>query len=240
MSNTVPLFPCKSLDTTLEFYRALGFEVTHAQSEPYLYGAVRWGEVNIHFAGLRVYGAKDSFGASLVFVPDVAPVHHAFAANLRAHYGRVPTAGCPRITRLRREHTRFKIFDPAGNMLIVINQSEPETDYSAYDQTMSELARALDNAVFLRDTYSNDKGAARALDVALARVRDATPLERALALAARAEIAVAMGDMERAQSARQELAQIALPDEERARYREDLQAADELERWIVVERNRVR
>jgi hypothetical protein len=105
-------------------------------------------------------------------------------------------------------------------------------DYGAYDTTMSDMARALGNAIFLRDTYANDKGAARALDVALQRGYNSAPLERGLALAARAELAVAMGDVERASSARLELAQIVLTDEERQRHREALQAADALEQWI--------
>jgi hypothetical protein len=43
-SHATPLFPCVSLDETLAFYRALGFEVTHEQSDPYVYGAVRRGD----------------------------------------------------------------------------------------------------------------------------------------------------------------------------------------------------
>ncbi|KFA89770.1 hypothetical protein [Archangium violaceum] len=56
------------------------------------------------------------------------------------------------------------------------------------------------------------------------------PLERARALAARAELAVALGDETRARSAREELQRIPLSEEERARFREELEAADALAR----------
>lgn len=117
-------------------------------------------------------------------------------------------------------------------MLIYINHDESDVEYGESDENLSGLARALENAAFLRDTYANDKAAARALDVALARHEPADPIDRARALAARSELAVAMGDAERAQAVRFELKQIPLSDEERARFRHELQAADELERWL--------
>ncbi|HEU4322573.1 MAG TPA: hypothetical protein VFS21_05440 [Roseiflexaceae bacterium] len=227
----VSLFPCASLSATLDFYRALGFAVSHEQDKPYLYAAVQRGGVELHFSNLRAYGAKNGFGAALVFVSDVALHHWAFADGLRAHYGAVPTAGTPRITRLRPGQTRFTVFDPTGNVLIYIDRREPAIDYGASDAGLSALEQVLDNAVFLRDTYSNDAAAAKVLDRALDQHRDAAPIDRARALAARAELAVALGDVERAQSARAELGAIALPEALRARFREELEAADDLERW---------
>ncbi len=227
----VPLFPCASLGATLDFYRALGFEVSHQQGEPYLYAAVRRGGAELHFSNLRTYGAKNGFGAALVLVSDIALHHRAFADGLRAGYGAVPTAGLPRITRLRPGQTRFTVFDPTGNVLIYIDRSEPEIDYNASDAGLSALEQALGNAVFLRETYSNDGAAAKVLDRALDQHRDAAPIDRARALAARAELAVALGDAERALSARTELATIALPEALRAHFRDELEAADVLEGW---------
>jgi hypothetical protein len=210
MQSTIPLLPCKSL------------EGTHEQTTPYLYGAVRRGEVDLHFASLSVYGAKNAFGASLVFVPKVQPVHQVFAEGLRAKYGRVPTTGLPRITRLGKEQTRFKVFDPSGNLLIYISIDEPEAEYGGSEENLSGLAQALENALFLRDTYANDAAAAKALDVALRRHATVTPIDRALALAARAELAVAMRDTERLRAVRFELQQIPLSTEDRERFRVEL------------------
>ena len=65
----IPLLPCASYEATITFYEALGFTVTHAQQEPYLYIAVRRNAVELHFSdALRVYQAKNPFGACLVFV----------------------------------------------------------------------------------------------------------------------------------------------------------------------------
>ncbi len=235
METTIPLFPCKSLDTTLDFYQALGFEGTYRQDEPYLYAAVQRGNVVIHFSKLSVWSAKNA--AALIHVPQIEPYFQAFSDGLREKFGRIPTAGLPRLTRLRPGHTRFHIFDPSGNVLLYINQDE---EYTYSESGSSPLAQALDKAAFLRDTYANDKAAARVLDLALARHISAVPIERACALAARAELAVAMGDSERVQAVRAELAAIPLSDEDHARYRDELQAADQLECWLVAKPSNMR
>lgn len=238
METTIPVFPCNSLDETLEFYRALGFTVTHEQTKPYLYGAVQRGEVELHFAHLTGRTTKPAAGCCLAIVPAVESYHRAFADGLRAHYGRVPTASHPRITRLRPGQTRFHVYDPCGNVLIFIDRDEPETTYEEPTETLSPLAGSLDNATFLRDTYANDEAAARVLDKALERNESAHPVERARALAARAELAVALGDAARARAVRAELAQIPLSDEDRARFHHELQAADELEQWLTQKPDR--
>jgi hypothetical protein len=238
METVVPLMPCKSLPETLDFYRTLGFEVTHEQTNPYVYGAVSKGDVHLHFSTLSAYGAKNAFGACLVMVQQVALVHRRCADALRTRFGRVPTAGFPRITRFGKQESRFKLFDPSGNMLIYIDQDESYSGYLEYQEDMSPMAQALDTADFLRDTYSNDGAAAKVLDKALAR-NDAgnniagTLIERARVLAARAEIAVAIGETERAGALRKELQAMALPDAAREQYRDELQAADVLEHWLV-------
>ena len=149
---------------------------------------------------------------------------------MRARYGRVPTAGLPRITRLRKGQTRFTTFDPSGNKLLFLDRDEPDMDYSWYQTKRSRLASAIEMAAFLRDTYYEDAAAAKVLDVALAKDVSADPVDRARALAARAELAVAMGDAERARAVRAELQQLPLSDRDRDRFRHELQAADELGR----------
>lgn len=231
MESTIPLFPCKALDETLAFYRALGFEVTYEQSEPYLYASVRRGEIEFHFSTLSVYGAKSSFGASLVFVQNAEQTLHAFADGLRAHYGRVLTAGVPRVTRMSKGIPRFRVFDPTGNMLIFLQPDEVDGQYQ-WSENQTALQAALANAEFLRDVYANDAAAAKSLDSALARHPDADPIDRALAWAARAELAVAMGDDEGVQRARAELGKIPLTAAQCQVYSAQLQAADHLAQWI--------
>lgn len=227
MENVTPVLMCKSPGESRTFYEAAGFSITYWQDTPYFYGAIQRGEISLHLT-------KGKSGAMcLVHVPDVAVYHRAIADGLRATYGRIPVAGFPRITRLRPGQTRFHLFDPTGNDLVFINMDEPDIDYDAYDDTLSPLMRALDTAAFLRDTYTDDKGAAKLLDKKLARHTDATPLERARVLASRAELAVALGEIEHSRALRHELEQIPLSDEDREQFHDELHAADYLERWIV-------
>ena len=51
---TIPMLPCKSIDETLEFYTALGFEITY-QQRPNTYGCVKYEEINLHFFTLKGY-----------------------------------------------------------------------------------------------------------------------------------------------------------------------------------------
>lgn len=227
MEHMTPLFACKSPDETLAFYEALGFTVTYRQDIPYLYAAVTRGEINLHFA-------KGKHGMTcLVHVPEVGIYHQAFADGLRAHYGRIPTADFPRMTRLMPGQTRFQVFDPTGNILLFINHDEPDIDYDAYDDSLSPLMQVLENVAFLRDTYADDQSAAKFLDKKLAQHTNAAPIERALALAVRTELAVAMGDSAKADATRAELRQIPLPAEDRERFHDALHAADALERWLT-------
>jgi hypothetical protein len=168
-------------------------------------------------------------------VDEVEVPHRAFVDGLRRAFGRIPTAGIPRITRLRKGQTRFAVFDPAGNTIIFITRSEPEMSYDEEsDEGKSRLATALDTAVWLRDIRGfDDVAAARVLDKALARNEPAPPLDRARAIAARAELAVALGDTERTHTLRAELQQMPLSDEERERFKDELQAADDLERLLT-------
>lgn len=230
MEEIIPLFSCKNPDETMDFYAALGFEIAYRQDKPYFYAALQRGGINIHFSKGAAKGS-----ACMIHVPDVHVYHKAFADGLRAKYGAVPTANFPRLTRLQKTQTRFYVFDPTENNLLFINKDEPDYDYSTYPTDLSAMERALDNAAFLRDTYTDDKAAAKMLDKALARHTSAPLIERARVIATRAELAVAMGDTEMADKLCADIEQIQLSVEERERYAEELQAADALERWIKGE-----
>jgi hypothetical protein len=237
--SVIPMLPCVSLEETLGFYRALGFEVTHEQTWPYTYGAVSRNGVDLHFyGGFKGFDPAKSYASCLVMVDDIEAPHREFFDGLRRAFGRIPTAGIPRITRLRKGQTRFGIFDPAGTSLIFIARSEPEMSYddgSNSDMGKSRLATALDTAVWFRDIRGfDDVAAARVLDKALARNEPAPPLDRARAIATRAELAVALGDTDRARTLRAELQQVPLSDEERERFKDELQAADDLERLLLT------
>lgn len=231
----IPVLPCASLPDTLAFYRVLGFEVTYEQTRPYIYGATRRGDMNVHFAGGKGHDPATSSGTCLVIVPEVEQLHATFAAALRQTYGKLPVTGIPRITRMKPGQSRFTVVDVAGNSLVFIKQGAPEEDEDAEaaitrrpDET--RMAHAVRFAARLRDFKNDDRAAAKVLDTALARDEPAAPLERAHALAARIELAVALGQRGRVEPLRAELAALPLSPAERAQVQAAVERAGALER----------
>ena len=49
---TIPILPCRSTNEVLEFYRALGFEVTYQQAKPNHYAVVAVAALGL-FVGTR-------------------------------------------------------------------------------------------------------------------------------------------------------------------------------------------
>ena len=228
----IPVFPCASPEETLEFYQALGFEVTHRQVKPYVYLAVKRGGFDLHFVG---GGKPDPEGGSatcLVMVDDVGPHHRAFAAALKASSAGCRPPGCP----ASRDCVRARADSRWSTRPATRSSSSPAMSRSTSIPTRSSGRSCRPwSGPWRRPPTSGTCGgrtlqAAKALDLALRKNPDAPPIERARVLAARVELAVAMGDEERARSAREELAAIDLTDEERERYRDEFQAAEALER----------
>ncbi|WP_433722949.1 glyoxalase [Nocardia sp. CA-129566] len=231
----VPVLWSGDLTETLDFYRTLGYTVTHEQTRPYAYGAVQANGCAVHFAAAPA-GTElpaEQVGC-LIMLDDVAERHRAFTAALRKRYGKVPAKGSPRITRFRPGQSRFSVVDPVGNTIIYIQRDEPEEVEYSGSRKLDGLARVVDNARILRDFKNDDATAIRVLEVGLGRFgAQASPLDKARALAALAELAVATGNAERAATARAELRAIALSDTERAAVAADLSAATDLADWLA-------
>ncbi|WP_437729831.1 hypothetical protein [Sorangium sp. So ce1335] len=240
----IPVLPSVSLPETLAFYGALGFEVTHQQTAPNVYAATRRGDIHLHFMGMKKLDPRQAYTTCLALVPEVEELHEAFAEGLRKAYGKVPVAGLPRISRMKKGQSRFTVVDVAGNSVIFIKQGAPDEDDEGADGSRSDahshpdshLGKALRTAARLRDFKNDDAAAAKVLDVALARDAPAAPLERARALAARLEIAVALGEAERASALRAAIDEAPLSDGERAQIQAALTAVDALERSQRSER----
>ena len=52
---TIPALPCGSINETLKFYVALGFEITYQQSRPNTYGCVKYEDIDLHFFTMKGY-----------------------------------------------------------------------------------------------------------------------------------------------------------------------------------------
>ena len=212
----VPALPCRDIDEVRDFWTALGFDVTYRQLRPNPYVAVRRGGIDLHYFGLDGLEPQDSYSTCIVVVEDTEPVFEAFAAGLRARYGRLPLTGFPRITRPRRRAnaggtTGFSLVDPAGNWVRVMRRSPtatPTTDTagaSAVDayaaRPEGRLARALDDAVVQADSHGDPVQARKILAGTLRRAGDdADVADRVRALAYLAELAVRVGDPDAART----------------------------------------
>lgn len=227
----IPVLPCVSLPDTLAFYKALGFEVTHEQTRPNVYAATRRGDLHLHFAGVEKRRDQLGAGMCLAIVPEVESLHRDLSDCLRQAYGKLPLAGRPRISRMKKGQSRFTLVDVTGNSVIFIQASAGD-DYDEADTAAprTSIERALQTAARLRDFRNDDAHAARVLGIALAKNPNAARVERARALAARAEIALAAGDRARAVELRAELDALSLSAAERVAACRELDALEALER----------
>ncbi|MFR9749982.1 glyoxalase [Nocardia sp. 004] len=234
----VPQLWTGDLAGTLDFYKTLGYTVTYEQTRPYVYGSVEDRGCALHFVPTpkNVSVSAERTGC-LVMVDDIAHRHRAFTTALRARYGKVPAKGLPRITRYRPGQSRFTVVDPAGNQVIYIQRDEPmELEYGG-SKELDGLAKVLDNAGILRDFKNDDKAAFRVLEVGLRRFRTEAPrLDRARALAALTELAVATENPERVEQFRAELRAMTLSAVERAVIADELRTADDLTAWLSEHR----
>ncbi|MEV0296303.1 glyoxalase [Nocardia sp. NPDC050710] len=231
----VPMLWTATPTETLDFYRALGYAVTHEQTRPYTYLAIERNGCPLHFSSApgSLEFPFERVGC-LVMVDDVAAVHRDFTAALRTRYGKIPAKGCPRITRFRTGQSRFSLVDPDGNTLVFIQRNEPQKPEYGGSGDLEDLARVLDNARILRDFKNDDKAATRVLEVGLGRFAAiAPPLDRARALAMLAELSIAMDDSDRSARFRAEIRALELSADERAIIAEELRAGTDLERWLT-------
>lgn len=232
----VPVLSTHDLTRTLEFWRTLGYTVTYEQHKPYVYGALRAHDCEIHYyappAGGHERQAQET-ATCLIMVDDIAGRHRDFTAALRERYGKVPAKGFGRITRFRPGQTRFSTVDPDGNWVTYIQVDGPEEVEYGGSAELSGLAKVLDNARILRDFKDDDNAAERALEAGLRRHgADASRIDRARAYAALAELAVALENPAKADARRADLAALSLTESERAELATELDAADDLAAWL--------
>ncbi|MET8985160.1 hypothetical protein ABZW49_06915 [Nonomuraea wenchangensis] len=229
MSETViPLLPCRQLDDVLPFYRALGFDVTYRQERPNPYAAVRRGGVELHFFGVPEFDPEQSMGSVVVVVPDTGALHAAFAAGLRAAFGKVPVSGIPRMTRPRRVQGTsggFVVVDPGGNWVRISRRKE---DAGEPDPAEGRLARVIAAAARQADARGDVAAGVKVLETGLARHTAAPPAQRLPALVYLAELRLRAGDRDAAAALLAETAALELTEAEREALADDLAAATDL------------
>jgi catechol 2,3-dioxygenase-like lactoylglutathione lyase family enzyme len=242
MSNeiTIPILPCVSINDTLEFYVALGFEITYQQTRPNPYACVRRGGIELHFFTMRNYDdPAKSYSSCFVSVSEADVLHQAFAAGLRQHYGKIPVAGIPRITKPNNNNSagdrRFNVIDPGGNWIRFGQKAdilESDENVALQKAESTKLSRALRAADLLATSKGDAIAAAKLLDKALAHEEPVSTTQRLQALVLRTELAITMGDPQLASSILTEIRHIPLDDEERAALVDELERANDLEHML--------
>ncbi|WEV26895.1 VOC family protein [Streptomyces sp. 71268] len=248
---TTPVFPCRSIPETLDFYRAIGFETTFEQTSPNPYAVVQRGAISLHFFGMRRHDPATSYSTCLISTDAVDALHAAFRAGLRAAYGRVPTRGIPRIGPLRDTTygvRQFLVTDPGGNCLRIGQPTGESLEHGPRPD--GEFARALHLAALLGDAKGDHRQAARVLDRALARAEANVPDEPGAeaaeepgadaagerptapewvaALVLRADLAIRLDEPERGAELLRRADGVTLTAEERAGVRDALRRSAEL------------
>jgi catechol 2,3-dioxygenase-like lactoylglutathione lyase family enzyme len=236
-ATVIPALPCRTLDESLPFYRALGFEVTYRQERPNPYAAVRRDDFELHLFGIPEFDPTQSMHTVIVLVPDTAALHAAFAAGLRAAFGKVPVSGIPRMTRPRRmQGTRggFMVVDPGGNWLRISRQpteGDTDPDGGPQDRPAEEegrLARVVAAAARQADSHGDDAAGIRMLETGLARHAGAPPAQRVPALVYLAELHVRTGDRDAAAAVLAQVAELELSGAEREALAADLASAAQM------------
>jgi catechol 2,3-dioxygenase-like lactoylglutathione lyase family enzyme len=226
---TYPCLPSSNLDVSLSFYQALGFTTTYRQKRPNPYAVVALEDIQIHLFGMEGFNPANSYGSVIVAVPDPAGLYQDFAARLRATFGKLPTAGIPRMLRPRKKYgtvSGFSVIDPGGNWLRVYRlgdseQEEPSTKAEGLEQIILVASR-------LGDAHGEEATALKTLENGLKRYSNAPALERARAYLYQAELAVRLSNRELAQSSLAEATSQVLTEDERAGIAEDIAYVSEL------------
>lgn len=221
---TIPILPCRTLQPVLDFYTALGFEVTYAQRSPNPYAVVQRGAVELQFFAMKHYEPATSFSTCYVLTDDVDDLHEAFRAGLKAAYGKVPTRGLPRFGPLKDMSygvRQFLMTDPGGNCVRI---GQRTGEHHGHGPAPGEtFARALHHASLLADSKADPAAAAKVVDRVLA-LTDETPADVQLVrlLVLRGDVAAQLGDEDKAADFLTRTAAVRLDDAEREAARDAL------------------
>ncbi|MDT0387903.1 bleomycin resistance protein [Streptomyces dubilierae] len=227
---TIPILPCRTLHPLLDFYTALGFEVTYAQRSPHPYAVVERGAIELQFFAMKHSEPAGSYSTCYVLTDDVDGLHEAFRSGLKAAYGRIPTRGLPRLGPLKDMPygvRQFLMTDPGGNCVRIGQRTGAHPGHGpAPEET---FARALHHASLLADSKADPAAAAKVVDRVLA-LTDETPTDVQLVqlLVLRGDVAGRLGDEDGADHFLTRAAAVRLGDAEREAARDALSRLEDL------------
>jgi catechol 2,3-dioxygenase-like lactoylglutathione lyase family enzyme len=226
---TYPALPCKELDESIAFYESIGFKRTYRQLRPNPYAVVALEDIHIHLFGMDNFNPADSYGTTIIAVPDPDSLYRDFASRLRSTYGKLPVTGIPRITRPRKKYgtvSGFSVVDPGGNWLRIYKLGDTEEEDSAKE--MDGLAGFINVAARLGDARGDEALALKTLETGIKRFPEAPAIERAKAYLYRAELAVRVNNIELAKSSLIDAKALDLSEDEVSAIADELAHVTEL------------
>jgi catechol 2,3-dioxygenase-like lactoylglutathione lyase family enzyme len=226
---TYPALPCKELDESISFYESIGFKRTYRQLRPNPYAVVALEDIHIHLFGMENFNPADSYGTTIIAVPDPDSLYRDFASKLRQTYGKLPVAGIPRITRPRKKYgtvSGFSVVDPGGNWLRIYKLGDTEQEDSAKE--VDGLAGFINVAARLGDAHGDEALALKTLETGIKRFPEAPAVERAKAYLYRAELAVRVNNIELAKSSLTDANAVDLTHDEASTIADELAHVTEL------------
>ena len=226
----IPLLPCQTIQPVVDFYTALGFEVTFLQKSPNPFAAVKRGDIELQFFGMKKYEPSESYSTCYVVTDGVDRLYEEFKTGLKAAYGKVPSRGIPRIGPLKDMSygvRQFLMTDPGGNCVRVGQPTSVDQHHRPAPR--ETFARALHNATLFADSKEDPAGAAKIIDRVLGlEDEQPTPAQLVRLLVLRGDVAGRLGDETTAASVLDRAAAVQLTDEERDSVHDDLARLEDL------------
>ena len=205
-SYAIPMLPTHSINTTVDFYEALGFEVTYRQKVPNAYAAVKSGDIELHFFVIKDLVAANNFCTCYLIVYEIDLLYAFFSEGLKKVYGKIPIKGYPRMNPLRDIPSygvrQFIVVDPSGNYVRIgkpIKQENSlvykENNIGTSGNEGTELEKAYELGFKLTEGKGDLIAASRILDKAIKLNKSDEKKSFVKILILRADIALRTGDI---------------------------------------------
>ncbi|WP_217606813.1 VOC family protein [Chitinophaga sp. GbtcB8] len=204
MNIITPIFPCRSLDELIDFYRVLGFEVTYHQKSPNPYAILEKGWLRLDFYGTKQHVPNQCYHTCYILTDEADELYEVFTSALRSHYGKLPTRGLPRISEIRDKKygvREFMFSDVAGNCIRIgrkIAIQEEEIYSKEVEAASKRLSLALDFAYKSEDEEGELEKVSAVLDKAIEKDKGNHCRNLYKVMILRADLAIAQGDQAKA------------------------------------------
>ncbi len=226
---TIPILPCQTLPPVLDFYTALGFEVTYQQRSPDPYAGRRTGVTELQFFAMKHYEPPDSVQYLLRLKDDVDRPLPGVPGRAPGGEQQTRTLELPRVGPLKDMSYRVRQFlmtDPGGN---ASRRAAHQRDRTSHIRTPGDL-RAGPAPRVPAGGLQGGRGGRREghRPCAASDGRDADALQLLQLLVLGADVAGRLGDEEAAATARARAAALRLTDAERDLGRDALRRLEDL------------